>query len=98
MGSRGDAYYNAMAESFFATLVVECLAKHRFATHTEARLNVCRYLEGWYNPHRRHSALGQRSPRAIEQAHAVQSIADQQPNPTGSTEAGEVQVHFPMKF
>ena len=75
MGSRGDAYDNAMAESFFATLEVECLAKHRFATHTEARLTVFRYIEGWYNPHRRHSALGQRSPLAFEQAHAVQSVA-----------------------
>ena len=75
MGSRGDAYDNAMAESFFATLEVECLAKHRFATHTEARLTVFRYIEGWYNPHRRHSALGQRSPLAFEQVHAVQSRA-----------------------
>lgn len=75
MGSRGDAYDNAMAESFFATLEVECLARHRFATHTEARLTLFRYIEGWYNPHRRHSALGQRSPLAFEQAHAVQSIA-----------------------
>ena len=75
MGSRGDAYDNAMAESFFATLEVECLAKHRFATHTEARLTVFRYIEGWYNPHRRHSALGQRSPLAFKQAFAVQSVA-----------------------
>lgn len=75
MGSRGDAYDNAMAESFFATLEVECLARHRFATHTEARLAIFRYIEGWYNPHRRHSALGQRSPLAFEQAYAVQSIA-----------------------
>jgi len=44
MGSRGDAYDNAMTESFFATLEVECLAKHRFATHTQARLTVFRYL------------------------------------------------------
>lgn len=74
MGSRGDAYDNAMAESFFATLEVECLSKHRFATHTEARLTVFRYIEGWYNPHRCHSALGQRSPLAYEQAHPVQSV------------------------
>ena len=57
------------------TLEVECLAKHRFATHTDARLTIFRYIEGWYNPHRRHSALGQRSPLAFEQAHAVQSVA-----------------------
>jgi putative transposase len=75
MGSRGDAYDNAMAESFFSTLECECLAKHRFTSHTEARLILFRYIEGWYNPHRRHSALGQRSPLAFEQHHAVQSLA-----------------------
>jgi putative transposase len=74
MGSRGDDYDNAMAESFFATLEFECLARHRFATYTEARLTLFRYIEGWYNPHRRHSALGQRSRLAFEQAHAVESI------------------------
>lgn len=75
MGSRGDAYDNAMAESFFSTLECECLAKHRFASHTDARMVLFRYIEGWYNPHRRHSALGQRSPLAFEQAYAVQSVA-----------------------
>lgn len=75
MGSRGDAYDNAMAESFFATLEVEYLAKHRFATYTEARLTVFRYIEGWYNPHRRHSALGQRSLLAFVQAYAEESVA-----------------------
>lgn len=67
MGSRGDAYDNAMAESFFATLEVELLAKHRFASHVEARLAIFRYIEGWYNPHRRHSALGNRSPLRFEE-------------------------------
>lgn len=75
MGSRADAYVNAMAESFFATLEVECLAKHRVATHTEARLTVFHYIEGWCNPHRRHSALGERSPLAYDHAHTVQSVA-----------------------
>jgi putative transposase len=65
IGSRGDAYDNAMAEIFFATLEGECLARHRLATHTEARLAVLRYIEVWYNPHRRHSALGQRSPASL---------------------------------
>jgi hypothetical protein len=55
------AYDNAMAKSFFAALECECLAKPRFATHTVARFAVFRYIEGWYNGHRRHSALGQHS-------------------------------------
>ena len=62
MGARGDAYDNAMAESFFATLECELLARRRFASHAEARLAIFRYVEGWYNPHRRHSALGHQSP------------------------------------
>ena len=62
MGSVGDAYDNAMCESFFATLECELLDRHRFQTQAEARLAVFEYLEGWYNPHRRHSALDYRSP------------------------------------
>lgn len=62
MGSVGDAYDNAMAESFFATLECELLNRHRFRTQVEARHAIFRFIEGWYNPHRRHSALGNRSP------------------------------------
>lgn len=70
MGSVGDAYDNAMAESFFATLECELLAKHRFATPAEARCALFDYIEGFYNPSRRHSALGYRSPVAYERAMA----------------------------
>jgi putative transposase len=66
MGSRGDALDNAMAESFFATPEVECLAKYRLATHIEMRLTVVRYIQSRYNPHRRHSAIGQRFLLALE--------------------------------
>ena len=61
-GSVGDAYDNAMAESFFATLERELLNRRRFKTQTEARLAVFEWIEGWYNPHRRHSSLGYLSP------------------------------------
>jgi putative transposase len=66
MGSVGDCYDNAMAESFFATLECELLDRRRFSTQAEARMAVFEYIEGWYNPHRRHSALGQVSPAAFE--------------------------------
>ena len=69
MGSRGDAYDNAMAERFFSTLEAELLAKHRFESPGEAQLKVFRYIEGWYNPRRRHSALEQRSPHHFEQSY-----------------------------
>ena len=74
MGSVGDAYDNAMAESFFATLERELLNRRRFRSHAEARMAVFEWIEGWYNPHRRHSSLGYRSPVNFERAYA-QSLA-----------------------
>jgi putative transposase len=66
MGSRGDCFDNATAESFFATLECELLALHRFPTRSTARLALFDYIEGFYNTHRRHSALGYLSPAAYE--------------------------------
>ena len=66
MGSVGNAYDNAMAESFFATLECELLNRRRFRTQVEARHAIFRFIEGWYNPHRRHSALGNKSPVSYE--------------------------------
>jgi putative transposase len=65
-GSVGDAYDNAMAESFFATLERELLNRRRFKTQAEARMAIFEWIEGWYNPHRRHSALGYLSPANYE--------------------------------
>ena len=62
MGSVGDCFDNAMCESFFATLECELLARRRFKTLAEARMAVFEFIEGWYNPHRRHSALDYLSP------------------------------------
>lgn len=66
MGSVGDAYDNAMCESFFATLECELLDRRRFASQAEARMACFSFIEGWYNPARLHSALGYRSPMAYE--------------------------------
>lgn len=66
MGSVGDCFDNASTESFFATLACELLARQTFRTRQAARLAVFDYSEGFYNPHRRHSALGYRSPAAYE--------------------------------
>jgi len=77
MGSVGDAYDNAMAESFFASLECELLDRRSFKTKTEARMAVFTWLEGWYNPRRRHSALGYRSPVRFELDHA-QGVATKQ--------------------
>jgi putative transposase len=76
MGSVGDAYDNAMWESFFATLECELLGRCRFKTQTEARSAVFAFIEGFYNPRRRHSSIGYLSPIDYEHRHhAATSIA-----------------------
>jgi putative transposase len=67
MGSIGDCFDNAMCESFFATLECELLDRERFRTPAEATMKVFDFIEGWYNPRRRHSALGYKSPAQFEQ-------------------------------
>jgi putative transposase len=73
MGSVGDAYDNALAESFYATLEAELLMRHTFATRQAARLALFDYIEAFYNSRRRHSALGYLSPAEFErrQGHAI---------------------------
>jgi putative transposase len=66
MGSVGDCYDNALCESFFATLECELLNRRSFETQAEARMAVFRFIEGWYNPRRRHSSLGYESPASFE--------------------------------
>jgi putative transposase len=74
MGSVGDAYDNAMAESFFSTLEAELLSRRRFASQAEARMACFSYIEGWYNPVRLHSGLGYRSPMTYEAEREVALI------------------------
>ena len=66
MGSVGDCYDNAMAESFFATLECELLERTRFHDHRQAQGAIFEFIEGWYNPHRRHQGLGYHSPMDFE--------------------------------
>jgi putative transposase len=66
MGSVGDCYDNAMCESFNATLECELLVNHRFRSQREAALAVFDFIEGWYNPHRRHTSIGNISPMEFE--------------------------------
>lgn len=66
MGTVGDCYDNALAESFFASLECEVLDRNHFQTREEARSAIFSWIEGWYNPHRRHSALGYLSPVEFE--------------------------------
>ncbi len=71
MGSAGDAYDNAMCESFFATLECELIWKRSFRTADEARREVFGFIEGFYNTRRLHSALGYESPADYERNHAA---------------------------
>lgn len=66
MSRRGNCWDNAVAESFFATLEVELILQNDWATRREARHAIFQYIETWYNPHRRHSTLGYRSPARYE--------------------------------
>ena len=79
MGSVGDCYDNAMAESFFATLECELLDRRRLSTHGETRAAVFDFIEGWYNTQRRHSALGYLSPLEFERRHAASPVDGARP-------------------
>lgn len=74
MGTVGDAYDNAMAESFFATLECELINRRSWRNRIEARLAVFNWIETWYNPCRRHSALGYESPISYESL--MQELSD----------------------
>jgi putative transposase len=74
MGSVGDCFDNAMCESFFATLECELLDRSSFRTQVQARMAVFEFIEGWYNPHRRHSAIDYLSPINYERNHQSQGF------------------------
>jgi putative transposase len=69
MGSVGDCYDNAMAESFFATLKTERTHRRSYQTRTDAINDTFTWIEGRYNTRRRHSALGYLSPATFERRH-----------------------------
>jgi len=66
MGSVGDCFDNAMAESFFASLECELIDRSILRSRDQARRALFDFIEGWYNPRRRHSALGYLSPVNFE--------------------------------
>ena len=66
MSRKGDCYDNAPMESFFHTLKTELVHHQHYATREEARRDIFAYIEGFYNPTRRHSAIGYISPIEME--------------------------------
>jgi putative transposase len=85
MGSVGDCFDNAMCESLFATLECELLDRCRFKTQIEARMAIFEFIEGWYNPHRRHSAIDYLSPIDYERTYRQEAFYR---SPIPSTETG----------
>jgi transposase InsO family protein len=91
MGSVGDCFDNALAESFFATLECELIARSRWRTRSEAGMAVFDYIGGFYNPRRRHSALAYLSPAEYERRrpkHVNESLAWNQAATAGASAAG----------
>src|SRR4051794_5685856 len=76
MGSRGDCFDNAVAESFFATLKKELIHGRSWPTKAELRTEVFEYIEIFYNRQRRHGTLGMRSPADFENSALSPSRAD----------------------
>jgi len=98
MGSVGDCFDNAMCESFFATLECELLDRRSFKTQVEARMAIFDFIEGWYNPHRRHSALDYHSPVDYERHYrgdadqaARSATASRSAGPPNNPAAGALQ-------
>ncbi len=74
MGSVADAYDNAPAESFVATLKTELLHRRSWPTREAARVAIFEYIECFYNPKRRHSALGYLSPVDYEEGKMPEAV------------------------
>jgi transposase InsO family protein len=67
MGRRANCYDNAAMESFFHTLKVELLHRHRYANRDAARQAIFEYIESYYNRRRKHSAIGYQIPMLMEE-------------------------------
>lgn len=84
MGTVGDAYDNAMAESFFASLECELINRRSWRTQAQARTALFTWIESWYNPRRRHSAIDYLSPNNFERKHTEHVHPAQHGLPTAS--------------
>lgn len=75
MGSVGDAYDNAVIESFWGRMQTELLDRQRLNTRIELANAIFEYLEIWHNRRRRHSALGWLTPIEYEKIHSTSHVA-----------------------
>jgi transposase InsO family protein len=72
MGRVGSAYDNAMMESFFSTLQRELLDRRHWTTRKELASAIFEWIEAWYNPHRRHTSINDRSPVEYERLYTAE--------------------------
>lgn len=86
-GRTGSCFDNAVTESFFASLETELIDRTRLATRADAEREVFSYIEGFYNPWRRHSANGQLSPAEYERRHTATTVSASHPPPLTSEAA-----------
>jgi putative transposase len=84
MGSVGDSFDNALAENFFSILKVERIYRTTYRTREEAELDIFRYIDSWYNPHRIQRELGWLSPDEYEEAYYTRKAAGTLASPTGA--------------
>jgi putative transposase len=84
MGSVGDSLDNALAENFFSILKVERVYRTTYRTREEAELDIFRYIDGWYNPHRIQRELGWLSPDEYEEAYYHRQSSGSLASPAGA--------------
>jgi Integrase core domain len=91
MGAVGSAYDNALMESFFGSMQIELLDRHTWATRADLASAIFECIEAFYNPVRRHSALGYLShrPRTPAQPHRDSGMINQ-PKPSGTAGTGHL--------
>jgi hypothetical protein len=87
MGTVGDAYDNAMAESFFATLECELIARRKWETKTQARLEIFTWIETWYNPRGATPAWVRCRPSTLKNCNRRKNKPQETPKKTQNPEA-----------
>ncbi len=75
MGRVASSVDNALIESFWSTMQRELLDRHTWATRTDLAAAIFEWIEGFYNPHRRHGSLGYLSPADYERLHTTTASA-----------------------
>jgi transposase InsO family protein len=75
MGRVASSVDNTMMESFWSTMQRELLDRRTWASREELAAAIFEWIEGFYNPHRRHSGLGYRSPNDFEDLHTTATAA-----------------------